>query len=358
MVREDTLQAAIDKGILTPEQAKALADISPSPQSEAQDDEKLRFITGFGDIFVTIGIVLFIGAAGYFLQQFLGETGLTTLAIAGVTWALAEYFTKVRRMSLPSIALLVIFASSSFLAIAALLGVFDMTNAIGQIEGSRFMDRSALTQFSLAAFLTAVMTAIYYWRFRVPITVAAGALALVVMAQTLIFYLAPNFAASSYNLIQLLSGLAVFALAMAFDFSDPQRVTRRTDIAFWLHLLAAPWIVGSIIRNVLTGDASVATDPNTAITILAVFLALGLVAVIIDRRALLVSGLAYAGFAFGSLIREAFSAGDVFAATLFALGAFILVLSAGWRPLRRIILSVMPSAFARRLHNPNALGST
>ncbi len=357
MVREDTLQAAIAKGILTPEQARALADINTSAQPEPQDDEKLRFITGFGDIFVTIGIILFIGAAGYFLRQ-LTDTGLTGIGLTAVTWLLAEYFTRIRRMSLPSIALLVIFSISSFFAISSLLGIFDMTSAIEQLDGARSLDKSVLTKFALAAFLTSVMTGIYYWRFRVPITVAAGALALVAMAQTLIFYLAPNFAVGSYNLIQLLSGLAVFALAMAFDMSDPQRVTRRTDIAFWLHLLAAPWIVGSIIRHVLAGDASVAAETSTAMVILAVFFALGLVAVIIDRRALLVSGLAYAGYAFGSLIREAFSAGDVFAATLFALGTFILVLSAGWRPLRRVILPLMPSALARRLHNPNAPGSS
>ena len=41
----------------------------------------------------------------------------------------------------------------------------------------------------------------------------------------------------------LLCGLAVFALAMRFDLSDPKRQTRRTDIAFWLHMLAAPLIV-------------------------------------------------------------------------------------------------------------------
>src|SRR5438874_3733945 len=35
--------------------------------------------------------------------------------------------------------------------------------------------------------------------------------------------------------------------AMAFDASDRERATRRADCAFWLHLLAAPLIVHSLI---------------------------------------------------------------------------------------------------------------
>ncbi len=45
-------------------------------------------------------------------------------------------------------------------------------------------------------------------------------------------------------------GLAVFAAAMAFDISDRERVTRRADCAFWLHLLAAPLIVHSLVSFV------------------------------------------------------------------------------------------------------------
>jgi hypothetical protein len=36
-------------------------------------------------------------------------------------------------------------------------------------------------------------------------------------------------------------------------------------------------------------------------------------------------------------------------ATVLALGAFVLLLSAGWRPLRAAILGVTPSAFTRNL---------
>ena len=67
---------------------------------------------------------------------------------------------------------------------------------------------------------------------------------------------------------------------------------------------------------------------------MAVFLALSFVAVLIDRRALLVSGLAYAGVAFWTLISQVGLSDMTTPLTLLVLGAFVLLLSAGWRPLR------------------------
>ena len=49
------------------------------------------------------------------------------------------------------------------------------------------------------------------------------------------------------SLVLIPIGLAIFATAMKFDMSDRNRVTQRTDIAFWLHLLAAPLIVHSVV---------------------------------------------------------------------------------------------------------------
>jgi hypothetical protein len=74
-----------------------------------------------------------------------------------------------------------------------------------------------------------------------------------------------------------------------------------------------------------------------------------LVAVLIDRRAMLVSGLSYAGVAFWALIRQAGFSDMTTPLTILTLGAFVLLLSAGWRPLRAGILTTMPSAFARHL---------
>jgi hypothetical protein len=71
--------------------------------------------------------------------------------------------------------------------------------------------------------------------------------------------------------------------------------------------------------------------------------------VMIDRRAMLVSGLSYAGVAFWTLIRQAGLSDMTTPLTILALGAFVLLLSAGWRPLRAGILNIVPPALTRRL---------
>jgi hypothetical protein len=158
--------------------------------------------------------------------------------------------------------------------------------------------------------------------------------------------LVPNLPGVSHAVI-LICGLAVFALAMKFDMDDPERRTRRTDIAFWLHLLAAPLIVHSVTRGLVTKASEL--DPGTAVAIMAIFLTLSFIAVLIDRRAMLVSGLAYAGVAFWALIRQAGISGMTTPLTILALGAFVLLLSAGWRPLRAGILSIVPRPLAQYL---------
>jgi hypothetical protein len=150
--------------------------------------------------------------------------------------------------------------------------------------------------------------------------------------------------------VLLACGVIVFLVAMRFDLSDPQRRTRRTDIAFWLHLLAAPLIVHSLLKGFLNGFGPL--DTSHALDVLAVFLGLAVVAVIIDRRALLVSGLVYAGFAFSALIKASAIGDALVPTTIMALGAFVLALSAGWRPLRRAFLFCLPASLSRRLPHP------
>jgi hypothetical protein len=293
---------------------------------------------------------MFLGAIGYFAQQSGGKIGMW-IAIAITAWLLAEFFTRRRRMALPSIVLLIVFAFAVFMDASTFLGAglvrptsYYAPSLTANLLG---LDREQPTVLAAAAFLTVLLTAVHYWRFRVPITIAAGCGALSVTVVALVYGMAPQLSSVAHNAVILASGLAIFALAMRFDISDPQRLTRRTDIAFWLHLLAAPLIVHSLIRGLVANTSKL--DPTAAVAIMAVFLALSFVAVLIDRRAMLVSGLSYAGYAFATLIREAGFSDMTTPATVLALGAFVLLLSAGWRPLRTAILGVTPSALTRNL---------
>lgn len=337
----DTLQRALAQGVLTLQQVEMLRYLENTatglPAAAPSDDEKFRFINGFGDIFVTIGIALFLGALSYFAVEGIGGAG-AGFTVALASWLLAEYFTRKRRMALPSIVLLLVYAAS----------VFSGTLIV--MAGTETFNVSAAAKDSwpvvIAGLVTIAATALHYRRFRIPITFAAGVAALVASVLALVIAIAPDFAENYLRPVLLVCGIAVFALAMRFDLSDPQRLTRRTDIAFWLHMLAAPLVVHPLISGLV---ASGNLNAATSLGVLAIFIGLAVVAVLVDRRAVLVSGLSYAGIAFGSLVRQ-IGLGEVMVPlTLLVLGALVLLLSAGWHALRRRLLALLPAALVHRL---------
>ncbi|HZH11363.1 MAG TPA: hypothetical protein VEZ24_13450 [Microvirga sp.] len=351
MITDAVLEQGVVRGIVTNEQVDSLRilarDMAAAAIPEPEDDEKLRFVTGFSDIFVTLGLGLFTGSLGYFGSLFGSIVMWPVLAVAA--WLLAEFFTRKRRMALPSIALLGLFAFSVFAAAAhALRWAFE-----GAPE-SYLPLRIWLFQSPwiavVAGLITVGMTALHYRRFRVPVTIAAGTAALVVALLGVLLAIFPKPPSGMILLTLFLAGCGVFALAMRFDLSDPERVTRRNDIAFWLHLLAAPMIVHPLVSSFLGN--TILPPMGMSVAVLAMFALLGAVAVVIDRRAILVSGLAYAGYAFASLIREVGLEDQTVPATLLALGAFVLLLSAGWRPVRTALLRLLPNHLAQRLPHP------
>ena len=354
MIASEILAKGVERGIITAEQAERLRALEtagePPELPVSPDDEQLRFIGGFSDIFVTIGLAMFLGAVGYFALSSSGPLGMW-IAVAVTAWLLAEFFTRRRRMALPSIVLLIVFAWAAFAASAIFLGPgatpYNSSQSTWALFALGVIEPAMLAG---AAFLTVLLTALHYWRFRVPITIAAGCGALLLTVVGLASGLFPQLPRGAHSVLILACGLAIFGLAMRFDMTDPERLTRRTDIAFWLHLLAAPLIVHSFISGVL--DVGSKLEPKPAVSVVAVFLALSFVAVLIDRRALLVSGLAYAGGAFWTLIRQAGLSDITTPLTILTLGAFVLLLSAGWKPLRAGILKLAPLALTRRLPQP------
>ena len=358
MISDQALGVAVERGLLRVEQVEQLRAIEREvAPREPVDDEALRFITGFADIFVTIGVVLFLGALAFLMDAGAGSTPMFA-GLASTAWLLAEFFTAKRRMALPSVVLLIVFVLAVFVVS---LQVFTSLLPPGPALSDRFwfVPTTAPAPLAVAAILTTAMAAMHYLRFHVPITIAAGAATLCLLVLAAVAAVVPDIGMTTIDIALLVCGISVFILAMRFDLSDPGRLTRRADIAFWLHLLAAPLIVHPLIKGVLHGlDAQLTL--SAALGILWVFIILGIVAVIIDRRAILVSGLVYAGIAFGTLIKTlGFSSQTYLLPTvLLALGAFILLLSAGWQPLRRAILRRLPTRIAGRLPHPLLVTNT
>lgn len=336
MISQKTLETAVSRGVITSTQMDMLRAIEAGVEAidgrVPVDPERLRFVSGFADIFVTLGIGLFLGA----LYMLWGETIGGNVALVAASWGLAEWFARRRRMALPSLALTVAFALSTLLlAFNALEQIFDDRDALLK-----------LTQLSLflsyAALASAVALGLHYWRFRVPVT---PALILGAMSAAGLGHLENRISDPEFDLAIFLAGLVAFAAAMWFDARDPTRATNRGEIAFWLHLLAAPLIVHPVMKGV-GGDM---LDPLSAAFVLLVFLLLGVVALLINRRAMLVSGLFYAGGAIAVLTEGRGFDGVLFPIALLVLGAFILLLSIGWEPLRRTFITRLPHGITRHL---------
>ncbi len=335
MYSESDIDGAVAAGAISPDAAAALrAHIAATHAAPAVDEEHFRLLTGFNDIFVSIALVLLLVALGQIGLKL--SYPLSGAFVAGAAWLLAEYFTARRRMALPSILLLIAFVGG---VAGTLAGVIELVAPdIGDREGA------------LAAAGVALCTAGAAWlhwrRFMVPITVAAGAAALVATAIGLVLAAIPDIQQAVWPLL-LVGGLGVFATAMRWDMSDTQRRTRRSDVAFWLHLTAAPMIAHSIFQmlGVFRGDIGV----GMAVVVLALYIGFAAIALAVDRRALLVSGLAYVLAALYSLFRSAGAVELGTAMTAFVIGSALLCLSAFWQPMRRAVVTTLSQSLRHRL---------
>ncbi len=334
MYSESDIDGAVTAGALSPSAAAAFRDhVAAGRSTPAVDEEHFRLLTGFNDIFVAIALVLLLAALGQIGGSI--ATGLGGALIAGASWPLAEYFTARRRMALPSIVLLLAF-------------VGGVAGAVGGFVAEPLQDSSDQTKaiIGAGAALVATGAAWLHWRrFKVPITVAAGALAAVGVAAGLLLAAVPGIGDAIYPVL-LIGGLGVFALAMRWDMSDPLRQTRRSDVAFWLHLAAAPLIAHSTFQMLGVFDGDI--GGGRAAVVLALYVLFAGIALAVDRRALLVSSLVYVLYAMYSLIRDAGAVELGAAITGLVIGSALLTLSAFWHPMRRRVVGAL-GGVARRL---------
>ncbi|MGN6059218.1 MAG: hypothetical protein ACTHOI_11630, partial [Sphingomicrobium sp.] len=145
----------------------------------------------------------------------------------------------------------------------------------------------------------------------------------------------------------LLLGIGVFLFAMWWDASDRARLTRRSDVAFWLHLLAAPMIAHPVFTLLGVTNGTIGTGEG--LLVVALYVLFGLTALAVDRRALLVSALAYVLYALTELFKQ-FGAVELnVALTALVIGSALLMLSAFWHQARAAIVRPLPESLRERL---------
>lgn len=339
MLTRADLDEAVKSGIITPAQAAALRELPAKRQAarhrHALGDERFVFMKNFNEFFITLGIVLLSIGLWVADSTFFGLGGLFPVVFIAIMWALAEFLTRKHKLTLPSIVLaLLIVPGIAWYLHAAM-------NAGSDETGWRGIPQDLLVP-ALAASLAALL---FYLRFRLPFTLLllAGSLVTAFIAAYARF--AGSSGSVGYGLV-LFTGLATLAVAQWYDMSDRERLTRRADCGFWLTLIAAPLIVHPVAGLISSGAEMTA---RTSLVTIAVVVLFAIAALIIDRRALLVSSLAYLGGAMVYAFTRLGGEQNALWITLLLIGASVILLGVGWHKARRAVMSCVPSTFTQYL---------
>lgn len=337
-ISRDDLRAAVGAGMMSEAQAASLIALAEEREGvrarRSGLDEPFELFRGFNEIFIVVGLaILFAGWSGVTgLSVFAASTGyvlgiLYSLVAMGALILLARYFTIARRMVAPSIALAIMFGLSAVQFGLSVAAMMDAT-----FQGS----------WTVAAGFAGVLLSLYYAIFRVPFTVALIAVSVVVLAFGLvtmggsvpdspadIFLLSAD---GPFAIITIILGLVGLAIALAFDMSDPHRVTRRAASGFWLHVIAAPAIVNTVALTLFENP-----DTGARLVLLVFIMLMALFAVIIDRRSFLVSGVGYVVALSISVVE-----GEGAFLVILLLGAGMVLLGAQWERMRGTIMGALP----------------
>lgn len=337
-ITPDDLRAAVAAGHVTEAQAARLLVLAQARSGHRlglqAEDEPFELFRGFAEIFISVGLVILVsGIMG--ITTLVGHPGVMMLIWAGLCWMLAGYFTKRRRMVLPSIVLVIGFA-------LAVSGVMVW------LVGRRLSLDSTATGASLTV-LAGVAVALLAWYrvYRLPFTMfvlgLVGLAAVIVVTHT-VRPGAMGLSASNYFDLRRGSGLAIGMLAFGvlafsgglwFDMRDPYRLGRHSASGFWLHLLAAPALVNTVALTFFN------MGPGSGYGLLALALAvIAVLALIIDRRSFLTAGIGYLAFLIGYVARQG---GEMnLAWILVILGLAITGLGTFWTDLRARMMRALP----------------
>jgi hypothetical protein len=122
----------------------------------------------------------------------------------------------------------------------------------------------------------------------------------------------------------MVAGAILFTVAMVFDQSDRQRLTRRADTAFWLHVSASLLVLPALFS---IGHGQPGGPWLTA----AIFAGLILLAVAIDRRAPVLVAMPFVIAAFATSAKGA-------APVTLAVCVVLIVTTLFWERLRAFLL--------------------
>jgi len=288
-----------------------------TPADTDNREEPLKFIRSFGDVFITLGVVLLVIAI-----NMSALSGYFYLIPAVGFIAVAEWLVRVRRLALPGIALLTAILYFVNKAIA-----FDHENA---------------TIFGLA--ILSLTSLLFYLRYKMPFSLLPLAAGLVAIGIIQI-----GLDVIKHPIIFTGFGLIVFIVAMWFDVRDTARLSHLSDSAFWLHLLASPLMVHGAMVSMLFSDQAWIQAIGKEVIIVTFFSAILLLALLLDRRAMLISTQLYIIYALTQILQgQLDSTQNILIYILMALGLFVIFFGTYWYKTRRLIFGFLSESVISR----------
>lgn len=363
MFDRSDLRAAVEAGALSDEAAgrfEAFLRARNDPD-RMLDPENLRFLTNFNDIFLAIGMAILMTGIGFlsgiFMTNVLGLGNLDSevsfeaaagkvklaamlapIPVLAAAWLLAEYFCGRRRLLLPSMILSVVICGAvASIALAIVAPIDERIAREGDLDVG-----DILSSLWFAGFGASAVAALgIFARFRLPFSLFLAALSIAGLAYTAIVRLGGGDLLLG-GAAALAVGLVTLAAAISFDMRDPQRASRTSDCAFWLHMAAAPQIMFGL-RGLILGSGFAPAGTVDAAIMLAVLVGFAVLSLALNRRALIVSGLVSFAVALWVLVDRVGGGGlNTVMLTALIVGGSIVLLGGGWRTARRLLLAAAP----------------
>ena len=193
---------ALEAGIISESQAKAMrakAGISDTNIAQIGNEDEMRFLRSFSDVFISIGVGIFAFGLSIFAGLIGG--GKAFLLAAVVMWIMAEYFGRKKRAHLPTL-------------ITALAFLIFTQRGVHVV-----LDDMGLGGNIVTALITLGAMLLFYLRIRLPFCIALIALAGLYLAAALVNRIAPDFLTAQFGLGLFLSGIVIFSIALVYDLS-------------------------------------------------------------------------------------------------------------------------------------------
>lgn len=324
------------------------------------EQEHLRLVSGYNDIFVGIAcIITFVSLTALVEQKYLGQI-LVLISAFGLAW----YFVRQQRMRFTGIVISVAVAISGLtlgfqiFVIGSIHDVPPLPSDLGENVYALPTMLPLIVPLAISAILS-----IGFWRFaRVPLAHALGVFAILLAILVAVIgtqwlpqliaesldELEPTPFADPWNQLGALRpfpvlvssfvlGCLVEAYAIWWDVRDPKRQSVATDVAFWTHIVAAPFIV----QPLYWWAEDLAWNPTSEVILgVLLFLLLLVFALVINRRALLIGAMVW-------VLAALFTVADMAIAGL-SMGVILLVIAAAWNKARQLIEPIMPEIVQRR----------